>query len=69
MKYHDGTNTSIMLIMVVIIISGVIYTVCNDFGSYTNYGILKYLGRICSDLIPLASIVFGYCLGKDNHNH
>ena len=43
----------------VMIIGGVLYSVITDWSLS-----LGGLGKLCKDLIPLASIVYGYYLGK-----
>lgn len=53
------SNNLVMLIMLVIIIGGVLYSVITDWSLS-----LGGLGKLCKDLIPLASIVYGYYLGK-----
>ncbi|MCZ3746983.1 hypothetical protein L2528_05985 [Limosilactobacillus vaginalis] len=64
-KVNDYSKISVMIIMLSIIVIGVIYSVYSDW-SVLIENPLTGSGKICKDLIPLASIVFGYYLGKDS---
>lgn len=59
----DKEEVLVMFTMVIIIGVGVIYTVITDYQSSFKNNFMG-IGILCKDLIPLASIVFGYYLGK-----
>lgn len=57
----------VMCIIFSIIIIGIIFSVYSDWSVLIEDPIAGS-GKICKDLIPLASILFGDYLGKDSKN-
>ena len=53
-----------MFIMFGIIVIGVIFAVYTDFSQLFKNPFSGF-GRLCKDMIPLASIILAYYLGKD----
>ena len=61
----NKADNLVMAIMLIIIIFGVVYSIYSDWSLLIENS-LNGIGKICKDLIPLASIVFGYYLGKSS---
>lgn len=64
MKKHE---IIVMLTMGIIIVTGVIYSVATDWSMIIK-NLFLGIRKICKDLIPLASIVFVYYLGRSSSN-